>query len=58
VLERAFVRCARVTITVHYRVPALTIPWLGGLGHGIDTVATHSEIIDPYRSGLDAGTCG
>ena len=57
VLDGAFARCTRVTITVHYRVPALTIPWLGGLGRGIDTVATHSEIIDPYRNGLAAGAC-
>lgn len=57
VLDGPFGRCTRVTVTVHYRVPALALPWLGGLGDGIDAAATHSEVIDPYRSGLRAGTC-
>ncbi len=56
-LDGPFARCARVTITVHYRVPALVVPWLGGLGHGIDTTASHSEVLDAYRGGLPAGTC-
>ncbi len=49
---RAWGRCVRVVATVDYRVPALTLPWIGGYGHGFDVVATHSEIIDPYRAGL------
>ena len=52
---RAWGRCVRVVATVDYRVPALTLPWIGGYGHGFDVVAAHSEIIDPYRAGL-AGT--
>ena len=56
-LDGPFARCTRVTITVHYRVPALAVPWLGGLGDGIDAVATHSEVIDPYRSGPAEGAC-
>ncbi len=58
VLDAPFGRCTRVTITVHYRTPALTVPWLGGLGRGIDSVATHSEVIDPYRRGLTDSSCG
>lgn len=49
---RAWGRCVRVVATVGYRVPALTLPWIGGYGHGFDVVAAHSEIIDPYRAGL------
>lgn len=56
-LDRPFGRCTRVTITVHYRVPALALPWLGGLGDGIDARATHSEVIDAYRGGLAEGGC-
>ena len=47
-----FVRCARVTVSVRYEVPALTIPFIGGLG-GITTVqSTSTEVIDPFRDGL------
>ena len=56
-LDRPFGRCARVTITVQYEVPALLIPWLGGLGDGLTADASHCEVIDPYRSGLTEGGC-
>ena len=49
---RAWGRCVRVVATVGYRVPALTLPWIGGYGHGFDVAAKQSEIIDPYRAGL------
>jgi hypothetical protein len=50
----SFRRCNRIQYTVEYDVPTLTLPWIGGLGGGLITArATHSEIIDPYRSGLD-----
>lgn len=53
VLRGAFIRCARVTATVGYTVPAIALPWIGGLG---DTTVngTHTEVVDPYRSGLGA----
>jgi hypothetical protein len=51
----SFARCTRVAVDVHYPVPALTLPWLGGVGDGFVVSATHAEIIDPYRSGLAAG---
>lgn len=49
---RPFARCTRVTVTVHHPVPALRLPWIGGYGHAFDVVASQSEVIDPYRSGL------
>ncbi len=52
-----FGRCARITIEVSYRVPALTVPFIGGFGSGITARSTHSEIVDPYRSGLAEGGC-
>jgi hypothetical protein len=50
-----FARCVRVTAEAAYAVPALRLPWIGGLGHAFDVRAHHTERIDPYRSGL-AGT--
>lgn len=47
-----FARCAPVTIRAGYEVPAMHLPWIGGYGHGFDVWSTHTERIDPYRSGL------
>jgi hypothetical protein len=56
-----FERCARVTAVVTYRVPTLSVPWIGEFGGGlIETTARHSEVVDPYRSGVPsegAATC-
>lgn len=55
---RPWARCTRVQVTVTYPIPALALPWLGGYGHGFDATASHSEIIDPFRSGVPGeGTC-
>jgi len=53
-IDGAFARCERITVTVTYPVPALSLPWIGGLGGGPTITATgvHSEIVDPFRSGL------
>jgi hypothetical protein len=45
-------RCSRVVAEVRYRVPLIVVPLLGGLGSGFTTSARHSELVDPYRSGL------
>lgn len=46
-------RCAVNTIVVRYRVPTLTVPFIGAFGSGvIETSGRHTEIVDPYRSGL------
>jgi putative hemolysin len=50
--QSGFTRCARATFTASYEVPALTLPWIGGFGHGIDVTSSHSELVDPYRSGV------
>ena len=49
---RGWGRCGRVEITARYPVPAITLPGLGGYGEAFEAVATHSELIDPYRAGL------
>ena len=47
-------RCQPVTVTVRYRVPTISVPWIGAFGGGVlETSATHTEIVDPFRGGLD-----
>lgn len=51
-------RCARVTFEVTYRVPLVSIPVIGRFGNGFTVTGRHSEIVDPYRSGLaDRSSC-
>ena len=51
----AFARCTRVTFVAAYPVPAITLPWIGGFGHGFTARARHSELVDPYRTGVPVG---
>jgi len=52
--ELALVRCERATFEVTYEVPALSLPLIGGYGRGPFVVrSTHSELVDPFRSGLE-----
>jgi hypothetical protein len=56
--DGSFTRCAEVSVEVDYPVPALDLPWIGGVGHAFDVRASHTERIDPFRSGLaGTGTC-
>ena len=51
-------RCARVTMEVRYRLPLAAIPVLGVLSREFVVSARHSEVIDPFRSGLsDTSQC-
>jgi hypothetical protein len=46
-------RCASVTATVTYAVPLVGVPWVRAFGgHVLSTTAHHTEVVDPYRSGL------
>ncbi|MGE3619797.1 MAG: hypothetical protein AB7L84_04965 [Acidimicrobiia bacterium] len=45
-------RCATVTFEARLRVPALTLPLIGGYGRGFEVVSRHREVVDPYRDGL------
>jgi hypothetical protein len=51
-LEGSFRRCTRVTYEASYPVPAIALPWIGGFGHGFTARGRHSELVDPFRSGL------
>jgi len=56
--EPLLLRCARVTVRVEYPVPLIRIPVLGRHGSGFTARARHSEIVDPFRSGLsDRSRC-
>jgi hypothetical protein len=47
------VRCRPITVTVSYDVPTIAVPWIGAFGGGfLTTTAHHTEVVDPYRSGL------
>ena len=48
-------RCDRVTVRAAARVRAVAVPWLGLVGPSVTVRAQHSELIDPYRSGLSGG---
>lgn len=49
----AFVRCERIEVTVSIEVPAIRLPFVGGFGDAFDVRATHGELVDPTRSGVD-----
>jgi hypothetical protein len=51
-IEGVFERCGRVTVTVHYRIPSVRVPALGFSLGTREVSSSHSEIVDPYRSGL------
>ncbi len=58
-LDGRFARCARVTLEVRYRVPVVAVPVLGQAGSGFTVASRHSEVVDPYRSGLQGeAACG
>ena len=51
-------RCTRITVEATIRVPAIKVPWVGSFGHGFVVRARHSEVVDPFRSGLSGtATC-
>lgn len=54
-----FARCDRITITVSYPAPLFQLPFFGSLGRGLAVTSRHSELVDPYRSGLPGSSaCG
>jgi hypothetical protein len=55
----AFARCNHVSFTVSYSVPALTLPFIGGLGSGVVVRSTQSEVVDPFRNDVPGeAVCG
>jgi len=55
---RGWQRCSLAMVTVHHEVPLLVLPYIGGFGHAFDVVSRQSEVVDPYRDGVDGeATC-
>lgn len=55
--QEAFGRCQRVVVEVRTEAPLIRLPWVGQAGT-VTVVAHHSELIDPFRSGLPGtSTC-
>jgi Flp pilus assembly protein TadG len=48
-----FARCARATWTVTYPVSVVVLPGVFGLDEVYTVRASHSEIVDPLRAGLE-----
>jgi hypothetical protein len=64
-ISGSFTRCAAVTFKVTVPVPLIRLPWIGSYGSGFTVVATETEVVDPYRSGVPgdplrqgAASCG
>ena len=53
-VEGSLARCERVVFEARYVVPLVQVPVVGGIGRGMQVAARHSEVVDPYRSGLGA----
>ena len=54
-----FGRCQRVTVVLSYRAPLVQLPFVGMAGRAEDIRAQHSELVDPYRTGLPGtSSCG
>ncbi|MGH9115465.1 MAG: hypothetical protein ACRDWW_06490 [Acidimicrobiales bacterium] len=55
----SFRRCQRITIEVSYPAPLVVLPVIGRVGSGERVRADHSELVDPYRSGIPgSAACG
>lgn len=54
-----FTRCDRITISVSYPAPLVDLPFIGSMGRAQPVTSRHSEIVDPFRSGVPGvATCG
>jgi len=53
VLASDFGRCVRVAVTVSYDVPVVDVPFVGSFASLEPVSSTFTEVIDPYRDGLE-----
>jgi len=53
----AYERCAIIIVTAGYDVAFISLPIFGSIGSLTTIESSHSERIDPYRSGDYAGEC-
>lgn len=48
-------RCERVFVDISIDVETVRVPWVGAFGGTVEVNGSHTEVVDPYRSGV-AGT--
>lgn len=54
-----YVRCAVIEHRTSYRVPTVTVPFVGGFGRGLTVHGHHREVLDPFGAGLgEEHSCG
>ncbi|HZU71727.1 MAG TPA: hypothetical protein VE990_03050 [Acidimicrobiales bacterium] len=51
-IDGTLARCHRVVAQASYRTVLISLPWVGALAGSFTASARHSELVDPYRSGL------
>ena len=52
VVEGSFTRCERVVVEARYELRLVGIPAVGSTARTVSVAARHSEIVDPFRSGV------
>lgn len=52
VVGGSFERCVPVTVEVRLRVPLTLLPAIGGDEGSLTTSSTHTEVVDPLRTGV------
>lgn len=51
-------RCSVVVHRAAYRLPTISLPFVGGWGRGITVHGSHRDVVDPFASGLAGdGAC-
>lgn len=45
-------RCERLFVEVAIDVETVRVPWVGAFGGSVAVTGTHTEVVDPYRSGV------
>lgn len=56
-IDATFGRCERVSVRASYQIPALRLPLGVTIGKRV-VASTHSELVDPFRSGIDSEVGG
>lgn len=50
--DGALTRCERVFVDIAIEVETVRVPWVGAFGGTVAVVGAHTEVVDPYRSGV------
>lgn len=56
VIRDGIARCAKISVIVTVRIDTVRLPLIGGGLGTVELTGSHTERIEPYRSGLPAGS--